>query len=195
MKLLPKFVTSLSPKLRMLCFGACGCLVGGIFLFLYLLRAHTYLSNDSSACINCHIMSPYYVTWMHSSHARNTTCNDCHVPHDNVVHTYAFKGMDGMKHVGLFLTNQERMSPKIEQAGQNVVMDNCIRCHTELITEMVAPVNTDMQRAVADGKKCWDCHRNIPHGGTNSIASTQTSDPLMPMPKSAVPEWIQKITK
>ena len=72
-------------------------LVGGIFvglggLFLYLLRFHTYLGNDPSACVNCHIMTPYYATWMHGAHARNTTCNDCHVPHDNVFRKYFFKG-------------------------------------------------------------------------------------------------------
>ena len=43
-------------------------------------------------------MAPYYATWMHSSHSRDATCNDCHVPHENIVKKWAFKGMDGMKH-------------------------------------------------------------------------------------------------
>lgn len=30
---------------------------------MYLLRAHTYLGDDPSACVNCHIMAPYYATW------------------------------------------------------------------------------------------------------------------------------------
>ena len=90
-------------------------LMGGIFvglggLFLYLLRFHTYLGNDPSACVNCHIMTPYYATWMHGAHARNTTCNDCHVPHDNVFRKYFFKGKDGMNHVYKFVTRQERQA-------------------------------------------------------------------------------------
>ena len=48
---------------------------------MYLLRAHTYfVGDDPSACVNCHIMTPYYATWSHSSHGRDATCNDCHVP-------------------------------------------------------------------------------------------------------------------
>ena len=63
----------------------CGVLVGSGGLFMYLLRAHTYLGDDPAACVNCHIMAPYYATWMHSSHSRDATCNDCHVPHENMV--------------------------------------------------------------------------------------------------------------
>ena len=42
----------------------CGVVVGLGGLFLYLLRFHTYLGDDPSACVNCHIMTPYYATWM-----------------------------------------------------------------------------------------------------------------------------------
>ena len=82
-----------------------GIFVGGGGLFLYLMRFHTYLvGDDPSACVNCHIMQPYYATWNHSSHGRGetVTCNDCHVPHENIVRKYAFKGMDGMKHTAAF---------------------------------------------------------------------------------------------
>lgn len=172
----------------------CGILVGGGALFAYLLRAHTYLGEDSSACVNCHIMSPYYATWMHSSHSRNATCNDCHVPHENIARKYAFKGMDGMKHVAMFLTRSEDMSPKIGDAGAQVVMNNCIRCHTELNTTMVNTGKVDyMMTKVGEGKVCWDCHRQIPHGGTNSLAKTPNS--IVPMPKSAVPDWLQSMLK
>ena len=58
-----------------------GVIVGVGLLFLYLLRAHTYVGDDPAACVNCHVMAPYYATWKHSSHGRDATCNDCHVPH------------------------------------------------------------------------------------------------------------------
>ena len=35
-----------------------GVIVGGGVLFMYMLRAHTYLGDDPAACVNCHIMSP-----------------------------------------------------------------------------------------------------------------------------------------
>ena len=40
-----------------------GVISGSGMLFLYVLRAHTYLGDDPSACVNCHIMAPYYATW------------------------------------------------------------------------------------------------------------------------------------
>lgn len=171
-----------------------GIVVGSGGLLLYMLRAHTYLGEDPSACVNCHIMSPYYATWAHSSHSRNATCNDCHVPHENMVRKYAFKGADGMKHVAMFVTHSEDMSPKIGDAGSQVVMNNCIRCHTELNTTLVNTGKVDyMMTQVGKGKVCWDCHRQVPHGGTNSLA--RTPDAIVPMPKSAVPEWIQSMMK
>ena len=60
---------------------------------MYMLRAHTYLGDEPAACVNCHIMTPYYATWFHSSHARDATCNDCHVPHENAVKKWTFKGV------------------------------------------------------------------------------------------------------
>ena len=36
-----------------------GVIVGGGALFMYMLRAHTYLGDDPAACVNCHIMSPF----------------------------------------------------------------------------------------------------------------------------------------
>ena len=51
---------------------------------IYMSRAYSYLSDDPKACINCHIMTPYYQTWIHSSHAQWATCNYCLVPHNNV---------------------------------------------------------------------------------------------------------------
>ncbi len=114
-----------------------GVIVGGGALFMYMLRAHTYLGDDPAACVNCHIMTPYYATWFHSSHARNATCNDCHVPHENAVKKWTFKGMDGMKHVAAFLTKSEPQVIQAHEASSEVIMNNCIRCHTQLNTEFV----------------------------------------------------------
>lgn len=171
-----------------------GIMFGGEIYFLYLLRAHTYLGDDSKACINCHIMTPYYATWMHSSHGRDATCNDCHVPNDNVVEKYAFKGMDGMKHVFAFLTHSEHQVPEAQEASSQVIMNNCIRCHTNLNSELVKTGKVDyMMTQVGEGKACWDCHRSVPHGGKNSLSATPNA--IVPLPESPVPEWLQKMIK
>ncbi|MCF0184531.1 MAG: cytochrome c nitrite reductase small subunit [Bacteroidaceae bacterium] len=179
---------------KMLAICMAGVILGCGGLFLYLLRAHTYLGNDPAACMNCHLMTPYYATWMHSSHSRNATCNDCHVPHDNFAKYWAFKGTDGMKHVSYMLFGLERMAPEAEDATAQVVMDNCIRCHAELNTELVKTGKIDyMMVQTGEGKACWDCHRDVPHGGKNSLASTPAAN--VPYPESPVPEWLQKMMK
>lgn len=172
----------------------CGVIVGGGGLFLYLLRMHTYLGDSPSACVNCHIMTPYYATWFHSSHSRDATCNDCHVPHENQIKKWAFKGLDGMKHVGAFLTRSEDQVIQAQNMSSTVIMNNCIRCHTQLNTEFVKTGRIDyMMSKVGEGKACWDCHRDVPHGGKNSLAATHHAN--VPLPSSPVPEWLRKMIK
>lgn len=171
-----------------------GVIVGLGLLFVYLLRFHTYLGDESSACMNCHIMSPYYATWDHSSHALNTTCNDCHVPHENFVRKWAFKGADGMRHVAAFMTSSEEQVIQATEASSSVIMDNCIRCHEQLNTEFVKTGRIDYMAAQAgEGKACWDCHRDVPHGGKNSLSSTPAS--IVPYTQAAAPEWLRKLVK
>lgn len=174
-----------------------GVIAGLALLFLYLLRMHTYLvGDDPAACVNCHIMSPYYATWSHSSHGRDATCNDCHVPNGNMVSHYAFKGMDGMKHVAYFVTHSERQAIMAEDASAEVIMDNCIRCHKQLNTEFVKTGRMDyMEAKRGESLACWDCHRNVPHGGKNTLSSTPNAETQVPIPPSPVPEWLQKIMK
>ncbi len=118
-----------------------GILVGLGGLFMYLLRAHTYIADDPSACVNCHIMTPYYATWSHSSHGRDATCNDCHVPHSSLAAKYGFKAMDGLKHTAYFVTHSERQAIMAEDASAEVIMDNCIRCQRAARWHELADVN------------------------------------------------------
>jgi cytochrome c nitrite reductase small subunit len=113
------------------------------------------------------------------------------VPHENVARKYAFKGLDGMKHTGAFLTFSEPQVPAAKDPSAQVVMNNCIRCHTELTTEMVKLGKMDFKMTQdGEGKACWDCHRDVPHGGKNSLSAT--ADAKVPFPDSPVPEWLQK---
>ena len=139
-------VFSYRQKVALLILG--GVIVGLGLLFLYLLRMHTYLVGDvAAACVNCPVMSPYYATWSHSSHGRDAPSNDCHVPNGNIVSHYAFKGMDGMKHVAYFVTHSERQAIMAEDASAEVIMDNCIRCHKQLNTEFVKTGRIDYMEA------------------------------------------------
>ena len=174
-----------------------GIVVGLGGLFMYLLRAHTYfIGDDPAACVNCHIMTPYYASWSHSSHERDATCNDCHVPHQNLAMKYGFKAMDGLKHTAYFVAHSERQAIMAESMSAEVIMDNCIRCHTQLNQEFVNTGRIDyMMSKRGEGKACWDCHRNVPHGGMNSLMSMPNAEAVTPLPPSPVPEWLQKMMK
>ena len=183
-----------STKWKISAIIVCGCFMGGLVLFMYMMRMHTYLGDDPATCVNCHIMAPYYATWFHGSHALNTTCNDCHVPQDNVFKKWAFKGTDGLKHTVAFLSFSEPQVIRAHEGSSNVIMNNCIRCHTQLNTEFVKAGRVDyMMTKAGEGKACWDCHRETGHGTGVSLSSTPHA--LLPYPDSPVPDWLKTVMK
>lgn len=160
-------------------------LLAGVFIYLvYISRAYSYMSDDPSACMNCHIMAPQYATWNHSSHREWTNCNDCHVPHNNVVNKYWFKAKDGLRHATIFTLRKEPQVIMIKEEGKHVVQDNCIRCHSHLLN---ARHHAQMDR------QCWECHRETPHGRVNSISSVPYA--RVPVYGSPVPDWLKKDKK
>ncbi len=163
----------------------------GLFIYAFFAsRAYSYLSDDPSACVNCHIMSPYYATWSHSSHGRNTTCNDCHVPHNNVVNKYFFKAKDGLRHAAVFTIRGEDQALIAIDASSRVIMDNCIRCHQQLNTEFVKTGRMGFKDIEEmNGNACWDCHRDVPHTRSRSLSSTPYA--RAPMPDTNVPVWLK----
>ena len=184
------------PTKRWKCFAiVAGGTVCGLGAYtVYASRAWSYLSDDPSGCVNCHIMAPYYATWNHSSHSRNATCNDCHVPHQSFAEKWLFKGMDGMRHATVFTMRGEPQAIQALDGSAGVIMDNCIRCHMQLNTEFVntGKITHDMAKT-GEGKACWDCHRDVPHAGTNSLSSTPNA--LVPYPKSDTPKWLKEMLK
>jgi cytochrome c nitrite reductase small subunit len=148
-------------------------------------RATSYLTDDPAACVNCHIMAPQYASWQHSSHARVTTCNDCHVPQDNVFRSYAFKAYDGLRHATMFTFKLEPQVIRMHAPGQRVVQENCIRCHSQLMETSLATTGVAVH---GEDRKCWDCHRDVPHGRVNSLASAPHAQ--VPRPSPVLPAWL-----
>lgn len=166
----------------------------GIFIYTFIAsRAYSYLSDDPATCVNCHVMAPYYATWMHSSHGRNVTCNDCHIPQDNIVNKYFVKGLNGYNHAAVFTKRTEDQAMRAIPINSQAIMNNCIRCHTQLNTEFVETGRhswREMQEI--GGSACWDCHRGVPHTRSRSLSSTPHA--RVPMPDSNVPEWLNELT-
>lgn len=170
-----------------------GLFVGLTLFILKISKAGSYLSDDPKTCINCHIMAPQYATWTHSSHREVATCNDCHVPHDNVFNKYYFKAKDGMRHATIFTLRSEPQVIMIRKEGQKVVQENCIRCHSELVMDgKTATWNQEFNHARME-RQCWECHREVPHGRVNSISSVPAA--AVPVPSSPVPDWLKKSNK
>lgn len=165
---------------------------------VYVSRAYSYLSDNPSACVNCHIMTPYHQSWMHSSHARWTNCNDCHVPHENAFKKYLFKAKDGLYHAAVFTMRKEPMAIRPREESAEVIRNNCIRCHSQLDPDFVKngmltkAEGHENEEGGGPERMCWDCHRNVPHGTVSSLASSPNA-PLAPLPKSPVPAWLKQI--
>jgi cytochrome c nitrite reductase small subunit len=81
-----------------------------------------------------------------------------------------------------------RMEPQVirmHEPGQKVVQENCIRCHSDLLERTTAA--TGMPHGM--GRQCWECHREIPHGRVNSLASAPHARVPIPDPVR-MPEWM-----
>ncbi len=179
---------------RLLIFAIAGILAGLVAYTVYVSRLHAYASDDPSGCVNCHIMAPYYQSWQRSSHNVHTNCNDCHVPQDNAVSKYSFKAIDGLYHSAVFTLRAEPQVIRPRTSSSQVIMNNCIRCHTQLNTEFVDTGMISYRDSEdGEGKACWDCHRDVPHTTVNSLSSAPNA--LAPLPKSPVPSWLKNLIK
>ncbi|MEP1780366.1 cytochrome c nitrite reductase small subunit [Reichenbachiella sp.] len=171
-----------------------GMIVGLGFYILHLSQATYYLFDDPKTCINCHVMTTEYITWNHSSHRNVATCNDCHVPHDNVLNKYYFKAKDGLYHASVYTLRLEPQAITMREPSKKVVQNNCIRCHQGQVTDakMISWVASHKESRL--DRTCWECHRETPHGRVRSLSSVGYQ--LDPMPinqqqKEFVPQWIK----
>lgn len=165
-----------------------GIMVGLGLVIFKVSNAISYLSDEPAACVNCHIMTPQYATWFHSSHRQVASCNDCHVPQNNPVRKYWFKANDGFRHASIFTLRLDPQVIQIKEDGKTVVQENCIRCHLNQVNFVSSSYITGRNYKEGKGNLCWDCHRNIPHGTVHSQASTPYA--RVPRLKPAIPDWL-----
>lgn len=179
------------PKWRIPVIIVSSLLLGLVLFLFYISKAHSYLSDEPETCTNCHIMSPQYATWSHSSHREVATCNDCHVPHDNIFNHYYFKAKDGLRHATIFTLRNEPQVIFIKPEGAEVVHNNCIRCHNQLLIDPKLNASVDNHENHMTDRRCVECHRTVPHGRVNSISSVPNA--RVPLPENPVPQWLRNI--
>jgi cytochrome c nitrite reductase small subunit len=169
-----------------------GAVFTGLSLYaFYISNAPSYLGDKPETCVNCHIMSPQYATWSHSSHRERAHCNDCHVPHNNIFNKYYFKAKDGLRHATIFTLRREPQVIFIKEEGSGVVHKNCIRCHKELLTDSKLLAYNSQTHTFRMERRCQECHRETPHGRVSSLSSVPWA--RVPLPGSLTPAWIDKL--
>ena len=172
-----------------------GAITGLIMYAMVESKAISYLSDDPKTCVNCHVMTPQYATWQKSSHREWASCNDCHVPQDNVFKKYFFKAKDGLYHASVFTMRGEPEVIRMKEAGVEVVQNNCVRCHEDQVTDarLTASVTDHFENRTT--RKCWECHQEVPHGSIHSLSSIKYYGKISKDHQETVPEWLTKYLK
>lgn len=139
------------------------CLLGaaggmGTYTFYYA-EGGSYLSDDASACANCHAMQGHYDAWNKSTHKAVATCNDCHAPHDSTVNKLYCKTRNGFFHSLAFTTGDYPDQLMITDYNRKVTEDACRYCHSSMVHAIdITPRDNEDQRM-----SCIRCHNEVGH--------------------------------
>ncbi len=115
-------------------------------------------------------MDSQYQGWAHAAHATVAVCTDCHLPHQNLLSYYIYKGYSGMKDVLSFTFKTYPDAIRATRQTDAILQANCIRCHADTVDALLAG-------AQPFGQACWSCHRSVAHGPRGlSVAAFQESE-------------------
>lgn len=135
--------------------------LAGVFLGLsgytfQFAKGFAYFSNDPNACANCHIMNGQLDSWLKSSHHGQAVCNDCHTP-QALIPKLITKAENGWNHSVKFTMQNFAEPIRIRAVNAERLLENCIRCHQELVREI--------HGGTPDGEaRCTKCHLGVGHG-------------------------------
>ncbi len=148
--------------------------VGMFFYLAAISKMFSYLSSDPKVCINCHTMNTHFATWQHSSHRERATCVDCHLP-PSFINKMISKTRDGYNHSFAMTFKTYGYNLRVSDDAARRIQDNCISCHKYIVSQMLdnAKLYDKTESHVQMGRKCWDCHRGVPHGITRNLTTTQ----------------------
>jgi cytochrome c nitrite reductase small subunit len=127
----------------------------GLFTFGYA-RGAAYLTDDPSACGNCHVMRENVESWRKSSHGKVAVCNDCHTP-PGFVGKYTTKAINGFFHSLAFTTQRFPDDIYITERNFKVTERACLKCHEDIVSGIRAT------REHRQDVSCIACHRTVGH--------------------------------
>jgi cytochrome c nitrite reductase small subunit len=131
--------------------------IAALGVFTWATDAPSYLGHEASTCNNCHVMDSQYENWYHAAHEKFAVCSDCHLPHQNIVRYYLYKGYSGIRDVYSFTFKTYPAAIRANQQTDEIVQTNCIRCHTDTVEAILSGLQPF-------DRYCWDCHRSTAHG-------------------------------
>ena len=133
-----------------------GLVIGiGGYTFIYA-KGYSYMTNDPSACANCHVMQDHYDAWLKSSHHSVATCNDCHTP-PGFLPKYATKAANGFWHSFAFTSGRFHEPIEISARNHEVTEKACRKCHQEIVEAIEGPHKD------SDQISCLRCHQSVGH--------------------------------
>lgn len=115
-------------------------------------------TNSSSFCARCHAMTPEYMTWQYSSHAK-FDCKACHVK-PGVTGFFEFQAMM-VKEIFIYGNRNSTIIKTMSSIPDSV----CLNCHSE--NRKYSPSSDTViphQVHRANGINCVACHAGIAHG-------------------------------
>lgn len=137
-----------------------GFIVGGAIYNLYNAQVLDYLSSDSKACANCHVMNEVFNDHSKSPH-KSLDCIDCHLPHSFVA-KWLNKAKTGIGHAYHFTFDKEQPSNfSANEDTKKWVQNNCIRCHGDYASNAINP--TLKHNYTNDALNCVSCHKDVGH--------------------------------
>jgi cytochrome c nitrite reductase small subunit len=140
----------------------------GAYTFAYA-RGYSYLSDDPTACTNCHVMQEYYEAWQKSAHHAVAKCNDCHAPHD-FVGKYVTKAENGFNHSLRFTTGFFPDNIMIRERDAHVTEGACRYCHGEITSAIIGVQD--------DSMSCIKCHFDVGHSASSFVVDGPSRDSI-----------------
>jgi cytochrome c nitrite reductase small subunit len=117
-------------------------------------------------------MWPQYEGWQKASHHTVATCGDCHLPQD-FIGKYTAKAVNGYHHSSGFTLQNFNEPIQIKGNNSRILQENCLRCHADLVHELVIAANTP-----SDELRCVHCHATVGHGDQVGVGGPERESEL-----------------
>jgi len=145
--------------------GVCaliGVAIGiGSFTFAYA-KGASYMTDDPTACANCHVMRDQYSEWTNSSHHTVAVCNDCHTP-PGFVGKYLSKARNGWHHSVAFTAGGFHEPIQITPHNRAITEQRCRSCHQSIVQAIDAHAAHTRDERDDGSISCIRCHNDVGH--------------------------------